>query len=197
MPVVIGILLAAGTGTRFDGGNKLLADLDGEPVVTHAARTLAESPVDDVIAVLGHDGFEVATAIAGFDLSTVHNPHFAEGQGTTVARGARAADEAGADAAVFQLGDMPCVDPGTVAAVVEAFAETDAGIVVPTDDGERGNPALFAAEHFDRLQLLSDDTGGRVLFENHPVERVPVDDPGVRRDVDTVDDLDALRDDCR
>jgi molybdenum cofactor cytidylyltransferase len=113
-----------------------------------------------------------------------------------VARGARVAAEREAGAAVFHLGDMPCVDPATIRAIVEVAQETDAGIVVPTYEGRRGNPVLFAADHFGRLQDGSGDVGGRALFDEHSVEYVPVDDPGIHRDVDTVAALDALRDEC-
>ena len=196
MDDVLGVLLAAGTGSRFDGRNKLLAPLDEEPLVTHAARTLFEVPYEERVAVLGYEADRVDDALSGFDLQTVRNPDYADGQATTVARGTRVAARRDATAAVFHLGDMPCVNPATVRAVIAAAAETDAGIVVPTYDGQRGNPALFAEEHFDRLRDVTGDRGGRALFECYPVERVPVDDPGIHRDVDTVADLDALREEC-
>ncbi|WP_435346611.1 nucleotidyltransferase family protein [Haloarchaeobius sp. HRN-SO-5] len=196
MPGVLGVLLAAGTGSRFDGRNKLLAPLDGDHVVRHSARALLSAPVDDRIAVLGYEADRVAEALADLDVETVHNPDYAAGQATSVAVGARVAAERDATAAVFHLGDMPCVRPATIRALLDAADGSDAGIVVPTFEGRRGNPVLFGAEHFDRLQDVSGDTGGRVLFERYPVERVPVDDPGIHRDVDTEADLEALRAAC-
>lgn len=195
MTEVVGILLAAGTGTRFDAGNKLLADLDGEPVVAHAAWTLLESPVDPVVAVLGYEGALVARTLGPYPVRTVNNPRYEEGQATSLERGVVAAEDYEADAAVFMLGDLPRVAPETVAAIVERWRETDAGIVVPTYDGRRGNPALFDARHFDALAAVTGDRGGRALFEEHPVERVAVDDPGIHQDVDTDADLDELRED--
>jgi len=196
---VVGVLLAAGTGSRFGDEQKLLVDLDGEPLVRHAARTLLDADLDGVVAVLGHERERVAAALPD-GIETVHNPDYADGQATTVARGARAAAERGAGAAVFALGDMPCVDPKTVAALVAAYRsenrETDAEIVVPTYDGRRGNPVLFGAAHFDALQNVSGDTGGRALFDSFPVERVAVDDPGIHRDVDTAAELRELADRC-
>ncbi|WP_256298459.1 nucleotidyltransferase family protein [Haloarchaeobius salinus] len=196
---VVGVLLAAGTASRFGDDQKLLAELDGEPLVRHAARTLLDANLDGVVAVLGHERERVAAALPD-GIETVHNPDYAGGQATTVARGARAAAERGADAAVFALGDMPCVDPSTVDALVATYRSrsrgTDADIVVPTYGGRRGNPVLFGATHFDALQDVSGDTGGRALFDEFPVERVVVDDPGIHRDVDTDDDLRELADRC-
>ena len=198
MTSVLGVLLAAGQGTRFEAGNKLLAEIDDEPVVDHAARTLVATRIDDVLAVLGHDADRVEDALADLadlDLRTVRNPDYEEGQATSVALGAQIADEEGFDAALFALGDLPCVAPETVRQLVETFEQGDAGIVVPTHGGQRGNPVLFGRDHFEELAGLSGDRGGRTLFESHPVERVPVDDPGIHRDVDTVADLERTRDD--
>ncbi len=194
---VLGVLLAAGTGSRFEEGNKLLADLGGDPVVVRAGQTLLTAAergaVDDLVAVVGHEAERTREALADLPFETVENTDFEAGQATSVAHGVEAASERGADAAVFALGDLPLVSPETVRALVETWRDRDAGIVVPTYEGERGNPVLFDARHFDVLRTVSGDTGGRELFEDNPVERVPVDDPGVHRDVDTVDDLAELR----
>lgn len=195
-PDVVGLLLAAGTSERFGDRNKLLQKLDGIPVVRRSAIVLAESSVDDIIAVLGYDGALVAGLVATVDLSTVHNTHYQEGQGTTVARAAQAAQEVQANAAVFYLADMPCVDPRTVDELVDAYHETDAGIVAPYTDGRRGNPVIFDERHFDALQTLSGDVGGRVLFEEHAVEQVEVDDPAIHLDIDTVEDFEELQARC-
>lgn len=209
----LGVLLAAGTGSRFEGSdddrsgddNKLLAAVAGEPVVVRAARTLVDASeraadagsIDDVVAVLGHEADRVEAALSGLDVEAVRNPDYETGQATSVARGAALARDWDADAVVFALGDMPCVRPDTVRAVVEAFARTDdAHVAVPVHDGRRGNPAVFGSRHFDALASLTGDRGGRTLFEAHPVERVPVDDPGVHLDVDTVADLRRARNLC-
>jgi molybdenum cofactor cytidylyltransferase len=194
---VVGLLLAAGTASRFGDEQKLLAELDGEPLVRHAARTLIDADIDGVVAVLGHERERVAAALPP-EVATVHNPDYADGQATTVARGVRAAADRGAAAAVFALGDMPCVAGETVDALVAAYRnpETTADIVVPTYEGRRGNPVLFGAAHFDALQDVSGDRGGRALFDSYPVERVAVDDPGVHVDVDTAADLRELFVDC-
>lgn len=42
---IAGVLLAAGTSSRYGDANKLLADVDGEPMVRRAARALLESHV--------------------------------------------------------------------------------------------------------------------------------------------------------
>jgi molybdenum cofactor cytidylyltransferase len=190
---IVGVLLAAGLGSRFTGGNKLLAPADsqGEPVVRGAAQRLVDSPVADAVAVLGHDADRVEDALSAVDISTVYNPEFDAGQATSVAQGVSWAREEDADAALFALGDMPWVAQATYASLVERWRGTGATIVVPTYEGTRGNPVVLAAEQFDALAAVSGDVGGRELIAREPVERVAVDDPGIHRDVDRRTDLEG------
>jgi molybdenum cofactor cytidylyltransferase len=190
---VVGVLLAAGLGTRFEGGNKLLAAVqrDGTrgPVATLAAERLVEAPVIDAVAVLGHEAERVAAALDPVAIETLQNPDYEAGQATSLQRGVAWARSRDADGALFALGDMPWVAASTYRALVDHWRATDADIVVPTVDGRRGNPVVFGARHFDALAAVSGDTGGRDLLEREAVKRVPVDDPGIHRDVDRRDDL--------
>jgi molybdenum cofactor cytidylyltransferase len=197
---VLGVLLAAGVGTRFEGRNKLLADVEAgmdydhqpdepEPLVRLSAGTLVEAPVDDAVAVVGYQADAVAEALGPVEIATVRNPDYESGQATSVAQGVAWARDQDADAALFALGDMPWVRVGTCRAIVGHWRESDADIVVPEYGGRRGNPVLFDAAHFEALASVSGDTGGRELIERHPIQRVAVDDPGIHRDVDEEADI--------
>jgi len=190
---VVGILLAAGRSERFGPGNKLLADIEGEPVVRRAARSLLSSCVDGVTVVLGHEGTRVGGALAGLDLRAVRNEAYDAGQSTSVRRGIEAARDH-ADAAVIALGDMPFVDPGTIDALVAAYDAGAGTALAAAHEGERGNPVLFDAEYFGALADVSGDVGGRrILLAGDGSALVETGDPGVLRDVDTVTDLEAIR----
>jgi molybdenum cofactor cytidylyltransferase len=196
---VVGVLLAAGVGTRFEGGNKLLAQVDrrsGEdgfterrPIVQLAATRLVEAPVEDAVAVLGHQASRVREALGSVAIHTVVNPDYTSGQASSVARGVDWARERDADAALFALGDMPWIRPSTYRTIVGRWEESDAKIVVPVSDGTRGNPVLFDATYFDALSGVSGDVGGRALIARNPVERVAVEDPAIHRDVDREGDI--------
>lgn len=190
---VVAVVLAGGRGTRFEDGNKLLATVGGEPIVSRAARSLRVDGVDRTIAILGHEADTVREIVAPIVDETRNNPEYARGQSRSVRVGARAANERDADAALFLPGDMPCIDGSTVERLVEAYRENRYDVVVPTYDRQRGNPVLFDATHFDALRDVAGDTGGRALLETADVHRIPVDDPGIRIDVDTVADLERLR----
>lgn len=189
-PAVVGVLLAGGTSSRFGESNKLLADLDGEPLVRHAARTLLGADLARVVAVLGHEAGAVRAALDGLDLRVVHNPDYGEGLSTSVARGVAAAGDAGADAAAFLPGDLPGVDPATIRLLVDAHRAGLATALAAAHDGRRGNPVLFDRAHFGALRSVEGDVGGRdVLLGAERGALVETGDPGVVADVDRPADL--------
>ena len=179
------VLLAAGESTRFGGENKLLAAVDGTPMVRRSARTLLDANAAEVVVVVGHQRGAVREALAGLDVEFRRVESYAAGQSESVRAGVDAARRAGWDAAVFALGDMPFLDPSTVDELLRAYARTGGSIVAPTYRGRRGNPVLFDAIHFDALARVSGDRGGRRIVDEHPdAVLVDTDDLGVVRDVD-------------
>lgn len=187
------VLLAAGRSERFGAENKLLASLDDRPVVQHVAQTVLRASLADQLVVLGHEAQAVRSVLPK-EFVTLTNDRYVEGQHTSVRAGATAAREAGWDGAVFVLGDMPFIAPETIDTLVGTFREGAGSIVVPTHEETRGNPVVFGADHFDALAEVRGDQGGRTLIESETgVVRVPVDDPGVRRDIDRPEDLPSFR----
>ena len=189
---VVGVLLAAGTSSRYGAENKLLQDLDGAPIVRRAAETLLESDVDRVVVVLGYEADRVRDALAGLALEFVDNPEYERGQATSVAAGVEAVRDA--DAAVFALGDMPLVSADSVDALVATYRADAWTALAAACDGHRGNPVLFDATHFDALAAVDGDTGGRdVLLHGDHSALVETSDTGVLRDVDTPDEYRTIR----
>ncbi|WP_336037908.1 nucleotidyltransferase family protein [Halobacterium yunchengense] len=192
---VAGVLLAAGTSSRFGGDNKLLASVDGEPMVRRSARTLLDAGLDRVLVVVGHEADRVRAALADAPVEFVENADYASGQASSVRAAVRAlagadGDDASVDAAVFALGDMPYVDPGSVRALVAAYEAGAGSALAAGVRGERGNPVLFDSRHFPALADREGDAGGRaVLLDAEDAAVVETGDPGVRRDVDEPGDL--------
>ena len=191
---VHGVLLAAGTSSRYGEANKLLATVDGTALVRHAATALAESTVDGVTAVVGHEGERVAAALDGLDVTIRRNEAYADGQSTSVRAGIERAAERGADAALVALGDMPDVASATHDLLVSAYEHGVADVLAAAHEGRRGNPVLFDARFFAALTAVDGDTGGRQLLrESEEARAIETGDPGVLRDVDRPADLDEDR----
>ena len=192
---VAAVILAAGRSTRMGGPNKLLAEIGGRPLVRIAAEEALASRARPVIVVTGHQRDKVEAALAGLDVQRVHNPNFAEGLSTSVKTGLTAVPD-DVDGAIVCLGDMPQVSAPLIEKLVGTFdPERGALVVVPTIDGKRGNPVVWARRFFPELMALDGDVGARHLIARYPeaVAEVPLTDTAVMVDVDTPEALDRVR----
>ena len=181
------LLLAAGTGRRF-GADKLCATLpDGTPMGVAAARNLLAAGCA-VLAVVRAPGAGIGPALARAGVAVRGCPDAHLGMGHSLACGVRASQDA--SGWLVALADMPFVRPETIAAVLQALA-AGAEVVVPTWRGCRGHPVGFDARWRDDLLTLKGDQGARALLAARAdrMVRVPVDDPGVCRDLDRPTDL--------
>jgi molybdenum cofactor cytidylyltransferase len=190
---VAAIVLAAGQGTRFGPEPKLLAELAGKPLVRHVAEAALASKARPVIAVLGHRREDVGAALPA-SIRRVENPGYTAGLSTSLKAGFAALD-AGAEAAVVLLGDMPGVTPELIDRLIDAWAVAGRpAAVIPTCEGRRGNPVLLATALAPEIRGLSGDTGaGALLRARRDVLEVPVLTPAVLADIDTPHALAALR----
>lgn len=186
---VWGVLLAAGTSSRFGERNKLLEEFDGKPVIRHAIKPLLDASLDGIVVVIGHEKASVRGALSGLELNICENEAYAAGQSTSVQCGVSAVVDRGADAVLIALGDMPFVTSDTVDSLIRTYESGSKTALAAAYDGRRGNPVLFDSRHFDALIDIDGDTGGRrILLRAENSALVETGDPGVRRDIDRSED---------
>jgi molybdenum cofactor cytidylyltransferase len=188
---VAAVVLAAGRSTRMGAVNKMIAEIGGKPLVRIAAEQALASKASPVIVVTGHERDKVEAALKGLDVRFANNPDYAEGLGTSLRTGIAAVPPE-ADGAVILLGDMPQIDAKLIDRLVAAFdPEKGALVVVPTIEGRRGNPVIWARRFFPELMAVTGDVGARHIIANvaEAVAEVPVSDPAITVDVDTPDVL--------
>jgi molybdenum cofactor cytidylyltransferase len=188
------IVLAAGESRRMGATNKLLVEVDGQPLVRIAAAAALASRADPVIVVTGFDREAVGAALQGLEVTLVHAPDFATGMSATLRRGLAAlpGDVAGA---VICLADMPGVGAAEVDRLIAAFApEEERAICVSSYHGKRGNPVLWSRRFFDEMAGLSGAVGARPLLRLYAelVHEVAMESAAVVVDVDTPEDLAAV-----
>jgi molybdenum cofactor cytidylyltransferase len=192
---IAGLVLAAGRSTRMGGPNKLTEEINGKPLVRIAAEQMLASRARPVIVVTGHQKERVERALAGLPVMLVHNPDFAEGLSTSLKAGILAVP-ADADGVVVGLGDMPQVTPALIDRLIGSFDPArGALVVIPTIEGKRGNPVLWARRFFSDLMAVEGDVGARHLIAGYAeaVSEVPVEDAAALTDVDTPEALIAVR----
>jgi molybdenum cofactor cytidylyltransferase len=189
---LVGILMAAGRGRRFDpqgSRNKLLQPLEqagGAPVVVASARKLLAA-VPRVIAVVPPQDGGVGALLAALGCEVTVCTEADSGMAASLTHAIRHSLP-DAHAWLIALGDMPHVAPATLEALASMLAQ-GAPIVAPVMDGRRGNPAGFGRVHLDALLALQGDQGARRLLQTGPVTELAVADPGIFRDIDTPADL--------
>ena len=195
-PRIGAVVLAAGRSRRMGSVNKLLAQISGKPMVARVVDAVLAARARPVVVVVGHEAAQVQAALTGRDIRFVHNPEFADGISTSLKRGLRALPD-GIDGALICLGDMPRVTPEQIDRLISAFDPSDGrAICVPTVQGKRGNPVLFARRFFEEMESVSGDVGARHLIGGSAdlVCEVEMSDGGVLLDIDTPQALEEFRD---
>lgn len=161
-PAVRAVVLAAGAARRF-GSDKLLADLDGRPVLQHVLDRLAEAGIDDPVVVLTPGREAAAHGVAWRAATPVVNEHPEDGLASSLKVGWAAALAAtpGPDAVLVVLGDQPRVSPAVVRALAEAPVDPGRPLVAPRYRDESGpNPLRIEAS---AAALVAGTAGDRGL----------------------------------
>ncbi len=187
---VAAVLLAAGLSRRMGVRNKLLIEIGGEPLVRRTARVYIAAGVE-VRAVLGHDADEVRVALAGVPVSFVTNPHYEEGQQSSVRAGIDSL-EGGYDAILVALADQPALTAADILSLLHAFVRAGGNrIIVPYSGDARGNPVVFPASLIAEMRAAGRNAACRSFIGNNPqlTERYEAGHNRFILDIDTPDDL--------
>lgn len=201
-PVII--VLAAGLGSRFqDAGHKLSQPLGDTSVLGATLSQAMGSGLPVVVIttallepeaarhVAGQDivVLEAASAPTGDDRGQLRALNARLGMGVSIAAGVAARSNAAGW--LVLPGDMPLVQSSTLQQVAQALRSHT--IAYAQHQGRMGHPVGFNIEMYSELMALQGDEGARRLVSRYPAQAVEVDDPGVLVDVDTVSDLQRVR----
>jgi molybdenum cofactor cytidylyltransferase len=188
---VAAVVLAAGSSSRMGDLNKLLALINGMPLVCRVLEQVRQSQADPIIVVTGHQADHVRDALEGCDVTFAQNDDFANGLSTSLRRGLEALPET-VSGALICLGDMPNLRAGQIDALIAVFQKhRGEKICVPVFKGRQGNPVLWPQSFFPAMQALRGDAGAKKFIgenRDHVIE-VAMTDDGVTQDIDTLEQL--------
>jgi molybdenum cofactor cytidylyltransferase len=190
----VAVVTAAGSAERF-GGKKLLAPINGAPLLDHTIRSLLEGGVTEVIVVVG----TAARLELEREVNAMNDPRVRPVENPDPSRGMFSSIQAGVanlsgDALVILPGDMPYVRPETVRALLARYRERES-IVSPRYRGKRGHPVVMPLSLRDEIASAAPTANLHEVIKRQkdaPVD-LEVDDAGVVRDVDTPADLERPR----
>ena len=185
------VVMASGLGRRF-GGNKLMADFCGAPLIANALALAALPLLACRIVVTRSEEVEALCNAQGVPVLRHAQPYRSD----TVRLGLAAllGKEPALRGCLFLPGDQPLLTQQSVEALALAAAP-DAIVRLCAADGTPGSPVLFGADYFSELLHLPDGRGGNAVVRAHPgsVRLVSARNDAELRDVDTREDLNQLR----
>jgi CTP:molybdopterin cytidylyltransferase MocA len=187
--VIAGLILAAGAGSRFGPEPKLLADLEGRPLLQWAVDAqLAVPALERIVVVLGEGAEHIIGDVEFGRAEPIICGHWAEGQSESLRFGLEALT--GADKVIVTLGDEPLISSAVLARFVDEPAPARA-----TYDGEPGHPVALGRRELAAVRELRGDRGARELLAD--ARMIECSHLCSGRDVDTPNDLEAIRNEAR
>lgn len=190
----VGLVLAAGSGTRLGHGPKALLPIRGTILVEHTARALLDGGCIEVVVVTGAGTDQVDSALAGMDgLRCVHNAHWREGMGGSLRLGLETIGP-GHDVLVYPV-DRPGLGAEEVSRVLAAHRAgeiTAAAHRTGTGQLRRGHPVLLDARWTVPASAAARaDVGARDLLraQREIVQLVDCSDLDDGGDLDSAADL--------
>ncbi len=184
------LVLAAGKGTRV-GTAKLRLTVGGESFLRRSVRMLRTAGVDDVVCIVSRE--EAAWAVDEISDVEVLVNRAATGDMLSSVRLGIGALVSCRGVLILPV-DHPCVAERTMLALLEAARRGKASVIKPVHNDQAGHPILLPHAIFRRVLVSEEgDTLRDIIAASRlSVLRLPVDDPGVLRNINTRDDLSSL-----
>lgn len=183
--MLAGLILAAGESSRM-GRDKALLRYRGKTFVEHILATLREAGVERAAVVLGHHADEIRNAVDLGDAEVVVNQDYRLGQTSSLQAGLRALEQPPVEGVVLCLVDHPAISVETIRKLIVAFDQSDAPVLVPTYQNQRGHPVIISSALFPELLGLATSEGANTIVRKHRDQPLfgEVNDPGILVDVD-------------
>ncbi|MEO0961515.1 MAG: nucleotidyltransferase family protein [Pseudomonadota bacterium] len=159
---IAAVILASGFSQRFGTNDKLLSDLDGQPLAAHSAAQVSTLPFHSATAIVPAGNSQLIRLYKDAGIEPVENDNAALGQGASLALAINHIRKRPVDAALILLADMPFVTPGHIQKLAGCMDDHDA--VASRHNDVPQPPLLFARSTFDALVTLSGDKGGKAFL---------------------------------
>ena len=181
------VIMASGMGKRF-GGNKLMADFHGKPMIQKALDA-TDGLFSNRVIVTRHKSVAALCREQNLDVVLHDLPYKSD----TVRLGLEALGDL--DACMFLPGDQPLLRRETVAMLLQNWKQHPDCMVRPIHEDTEGSPVLFPSWAFPELKTLPEGKGGGAVIKNHPQEMVyvSVSNPFELADADTPEMLELLK----
>jgi len=178
-----GIVLAGGFSKRL-GENKMNIMYQQQPVIEHTINHM-QNVCNHLIVVTGHYHDEITKILKNYqDIEIVYNPQYAQGMFSSVQAGVKHVEN---DFFIIP-GDYPLVQ----SKVYKKILLGTGGIRVPSFSFKLGHPIFFKYTYKEKI--LKTQCKDLKSFRNqYDYQIIDVDDPGILFDIDTMNDVNKLK----
>jgi len=187
--MISAILLAAGQSKRMNGVNKLTKEIQGIPLIKLSVKNILASSINELIIVLGHQKEIIEKLIDKNEkIKFVFNKNFESGMASSIKTGLNNLSEK-TEAFFICLGDMPMVNSDIYNQLIQS--KNNKEIIVPTYNGQQGNPILFSKSIKEKIMTIQGDVGAKKILElnKNKILNVEVGNQSIRKDFNTKDDF--------
>jgi molybdenum cofactor cytidylyltransferase len=173
------------------GRNKLLARIQGKPMIRRVVEAALKSKVDEVIVVVGWQADRIRKALVDTPCRFVMNKDYRKGQSASLKAALRDVGET-TQAILVLPGDVAMIDARSINLVIDDYSRLKHLIAVAAYKGKQGHPILLDRQLFNEIATINEQTYGlkAVTERNRKTMRlVETGSSSVLRDVDTPEEL--------
>ena len=186
------VVMAAGKGSRF-GGNKLEAEVEGQPMYRYPLQLMEGFPTMEKVIVTGSPTIAKEAKERGFSVVENHEPERGISHTLQLGLGKVLEQRPDVQGVMFLVADQPWLKVPTIFSMLrKAAASGEEKIICVSDGVKQGNPVLWKRRYFPELMALEGDTGGKSLKADYASQVICVKaDPKELQDIDRAGDLDS------
>lgn len=160
---VAAIVLAAGVGTRC-GRNKLLVDINGEPIFLKALEAAVKSKASPVFLITGYQADLMEDYLDNIDVNVLYNSGFRSGIKTSIALGIKSVPSF-CDGAILIPADMPNITVEHLNDMLKKFQKGKGKqVIMSIYEGKKLNPIIWSKELYDFADIVPENSDLRPVF---------------------------------
>ncbi|MGH9739866.1 MAG: nucleotidyltransferase family protein [Candidatus Acidiferrales bacterium] len=173
-------ILAAGESRRM-GTPKALLPYRGKNFTEHLLEVTNHERVGFKRIVVGAHAEEISSNVRAGDAEIVVNQEWQSGQLSSIQAAISSLPNGETAGLLLCPVDHPLVSADLLARLIEAFDSSGKVIVLPTYQGRRGHPLIFAEVLYQEILAASPEVGARQVVWTHAADvlEVPTDEQGV------------------
>ena len=190
--MISAILLAAGQSKRMDGENKLTKEIQGVPLIKHSVKNILASSIDELIIVIGYQKEIIEKLIdKNNKIKFVFNKDFESGMASSIKTGLNNLSEK-TESFFICLGDMPMVNSNIYNQIIKSRNQKN--IIVPTYNGQQGNPVLFDKSMKEKVLDIRGDVGAKKILElnKDKISNLEINNQNISKGFNVQDDFSSL-----